>query len=356
MGPPAPLFPLQSAWTAALADHVVPPLAADSRRVYVATRDGAVTALDQRTGAVAWRVEGLGGAPAAADRRVVVRNPDGTVFSLRPRDGQLRWRTETGVVGELPATLDGDRVYVTGERLVALDSESGQPVWTHSAPDPLTSPPVATVSRLLVGDAGGNLRCLDRATGVALWTQPTGGRVLAPAVVDERRGRVYLGTTDQAILEIALDRGAPGWRWKVGADVQAAGLLLPDRVVFAAFDAVLWALHRGGNLAWRAPLPSRPLGPPQLLRDYVAVACHESDVLAFSTGNGSPAGSLRTTAEIRTPLLVAGSRIVLGLRDRSVVAYDFSKDGRPERPPDVPEPPPADEADEAPLEDGVEGR
>ena len=45
--PPTPLFPMAPAWRAEVADYVVSPLAADSRRLYVATRDGRVTALDQ---------------------------------------------------------------------------------------------------------------------------------------------------------------------------------------------------------------------------------------------------------------------------------------------------------------------
>ena len=41
------------AWKTLLGDFVAPPLAADGRRVYVATRDGAVRALDPATGR--WR-------------------------------------------------------------------------------------------------------------------------------------------------------------------------------------------------------------------------------------------------------------------------------------------------------------
>jgi hypothetical protein len=83
----------------------------------------------------------------------------------------------------------------------------------------------------------------------------------------------------------------------------------------------MWALHRGGNLAWRGALPSRPLSGPLLVRDYLVVACLESDLVAFAPQTHSSAGALRTTAEIRTPPILAGPLLVVGLRDRSVVAY-----------------------------------
>jgi outer membrane protein assembly factor BamB len=336
--PRLPLFPLTAAWTVSLEDFTVSPLAADSRQVYVATRDGALTAVDLATGEARWRVPDVAGTPAATDGRVVVRGATGTVYSLRPRDGAPRWTVDTGVAGTLPATLDRDRLYVAGQGLVALDAAAGERLWTRPVAAAITAPPVATASRLLVGDADGFLRCLDRATGTELWSQPTGGPVLAPPLVDERHGRVYLGTTDQRVVEFTLDRGKRGWAWPVGADVQAGGLLLPGRVVFAAFDDVLYALARGGNLAWRAPLPSRPLGAPALVRSYVVVVCRENEIVGFTAAAGRPSGSLRTAAEIRTPLLVAGSRVVVGLRDRTVVAYALPETPAPATPAEPPSP------------------
>jgi len=341
-----PLFPMQSAWRTPVPDQVVPPLAADSSRVFVATRDGALTALSQDDGAVAWRVESRGGPVAATAGLLVVRSEGGTVSSLRPRDGQLRWKAETGIAGTLPAVLDGDRLYVAGRGLVALDAESGRLLWSDPHGAEITSPPVPTATRLLVGDADGVLRSVDRATGVTLWSRLTGARVLAPPLVDEAKRRVYVGTTDRRILELGLDKGEPGWRWKVGADIQGGGLLLPGRVVFAGFDAVLWALQRGGNLAWRAALPSRPLGAPLLVRDSIVLVCREKDVVGLSAATGRLTGSLRTTAEIQTPPLVLGSRLVVGLRDRSVEAYALAQAPAPPTPEGTP--PSASPPDPAP--------
>ena len=109
-----------------------------------------------------------------------------------------------------------------------------------------------------------------------------------------------------AIDEVNLDNGDRGWRWKVGADIEAPGLLLPDRVFFASFDAVLYGLQRGGNLAWRSALPSRPLSGPLLLDDRIVIACHENEILGFELTEGRSLGSLHTAAEIRTAPLIAG--------------------------------------------------
>jgi outer membrane protein assembly factor BamB len=319
--PRPPIFPPVATWKTLVAEPVVAPLAADSRRIYVATRDGAVRALDPKTGEVLWRVEGVAGRLSAAEGTLLVRDEAGVVTSLRPRDGGVRWRVETGIAGTLPVVLDGDRGLVAGSGLGAVALENGAPVWTDRSGPETTAPPVAGTARLLTGEQDGTLRCRDRATGTSLWTLRTREALLAPPLVDEGRKRVYLGTTDRRILEASLDKGALGWHWRIGADVAHAGLMVHERVLFASYDAVLYAFERGGNLAWRGALPSRPLSSPLVVEGRVVVACLENLLVAFDALTGAKAGTFATPAEIRTPPILAGGLVVLGLRDRSVIAY-----------------------------------
>jgi outer membrane protein assembly factor BamB len=319
--PKAPILPLTPAWKTLLGDFVTAPLARDARRVYVATRDGIVRALDPQTGAVDWKAEGLPGRLSAGEGILLVRGEDGTLWSLQPRTGAVRWKTETGVPGPLPAVVDGDRTLVAGRGLAAVDLASGRVLWGDASGADTTAPPVATRSRVFAGEADGTLRCRDRATGSSLWTLGTSGALLAPPLLDEAHRRLYLGTTDKRILEVSLDKGESGWAWRVGADIGHAGLLLPDRVLYASFDAVLYSLRRGGNLAWRGALPSRPISAPQIVGDHVLVACLENELVAFTSDTGARAGSLRTSSEIITPPVLAAGHVVVGLRDRSVIAY-----------------------------------
>jgi outer membrane protein assembly factor BamB len=327
--PKPPIFPPVAAWKTLLGEAVVGPLAADGRRVFVATRDGAVRALDALTGSVLWKAEGFPGRLSARDGVLLVRDESGAVTSLHPRTGDVRWRCHTGVGGALPALVDGDHVLVAGRGVASLRLETGALVWVDGAGAETTAPPAATTARLVTGEKDGTLRCRDRASGSSLWTLRTREALLAPPLVDEARQRLYLGTTDRRILEVSLDKGRPGWSWRVGADVAHAGLLLRGRVLFAPYDAVLYALATGGNLAWRSVLPSRPAGAPLAVDGHVLVACLENQVVAFDAATGAPAGSFKTPAEIRTPPIRAAGFLVLGMRDRSVIAYGPSSAAAP---------------------------
>jgi outer membrane protein assembly factor BamB len=328
--PTPPLLPLPAAWKTLLGEFVAPPLATDGRRIFVATRDGVVRALDPATGAVGWKAEGRPGALSAAEGVLLVRGEDGTLTSLHPRTGAARWTASTGVAGTMPAVVDGDRALVPGKGLAAVELAGGRTLWADLSGAETTAPPVSAGSRILAGEGDGTLRCRDRETGVPLWVARTGGALLAAPLVDASRRRVYLGTTDKRILEVDLDDGETGWAWRVGADVAHGGLLLPERVLFAAYDAVLYSLRPGGNLDWRASLPSRPLSPPLRVGDYLLLACLENEVVAYTPETGKPAGRLRTAAEIRTaPLLAPGGVVALGLRDRSVIAFALPGDAPP---------------------------
>ena len=325
--PPAPpaVFPLKPAWNTPVSDFVEGALATDRQRLFAITRDGIVRAFDPATGQVLWQSEHSSGTLAASETGVFLRLVDGTVKSLAPAKGTVRWEAASGIVGDLPPVLDGDRVFIAGKGMAALDVATGHVFWSAPADPTVTASPVAAGSRLLAGEEDGTLRCRDRVSGVSLWRMRTGSALLAPPVVDSEERRLYLGTTDRRILEVGLEKGTKGWAWKVGADVESPGLIHGNRVFFTAFDAVLYALNRGnGNLVWRAPLPSRPLSGPLLSGATVLVACHEKDVIGFDVKTGRPVGNLRTTARIGTPPLLLDGWLFLGLRDRSVVGFELA--------------------------------
>ena len=149
--PKPPLLPANAAWKTLLGEFVAPPLATDGHRVFVATRDGVVRALDPATGAVAWKVEGLAGTLSAAEGVVLLRGGDGTVKSLQPRTGAVRWTATTGVAGTMPAVVDGDRALVPGSGLAAVDLASGRVLWADLGGAATTTPPVSAGSRVLAG-------------------------------------------------------------------------------------------------------------------------------------------------------------------------------------------------------------
>lgn len=112
-------------WTQKMSTYV--PVAADRSLVYVVNAEGIVMALDQRTGAERWRQEGLRSrfvsAPALIGEYVAVGDYDGYLHLLSRQDGSFAARTHIGGSAIISSAITrGDRLYVSNQsgKLVAL--------------------------------------------------------------------------------------------------------------------------------------------------------------------------------------------------------------------------------------------
>jgi outer membrane protein assembly factor BamB len=323
--PPPVLFPARTLWLAPGDDVLEPPLAVDEVRVFAAGRGGTLRALDRGSGAVVWSQGGRPGVLTAGPGLLLLRQQDGSVLALDPASGETRWQANSGVAGTLPAALAEGLVVVAGAGAAALDAATGRTLWSAPLP-PLAAPPVVAGGQVLLGGEDGTLHALDARSGAPLWTYATSAPLEAAPVVDERR-RVLLGTGARRVVALRADeRGSERWRFKVGGALGSPPALFEDAVLFAAYDAVLYAFRRGnGHLAWRAPLPSRPLSGPLLARGAVLVACHESEIVGYDARSGQRLGNLTTPAPMQTPPLLADDTLYVGLRDRSLVALRLAE-------------------------------
>jgi outer membrane protein assembly factor BamB len=322
--PTPALFPMSVAWRVSLPETVEGPLATDGERIFAAARDGSVRALDRLTGRLLWQVPARAGWLGYGSGLLALRESDGTVWALDPQSGAVRWKVPTGITGDLPPVVSKESVLVAGQGLASLRLGSGESLWNIKEPR-ITVPPVASGPWILVAEANGTLRNRDSATGNSLWTFATAEAVRAEPVVDDRQS-LFLGTTDRRFIAIDLANGKERWTWKLGADVAAPPAILAGRVVFATHEDVVYALQRGnGHLAWRAPLPSRPLSGPLLYGGGVLVACHgslpgETFLLGFDGATGRRQGDLKSPGEIASPPILVGDRVYLALREKAVAA------------------------------------
>lgn len=176
--PPA-LFPLVVAWATPPLEASIQGLASDGTRVFVATEDGTLRALEIDTGATAWRVERRSGLLAAAPGLLAVREADGTVWNVDPQTGSARWKVESAIPGEIPPVLEGDRILIAGSGLAVLEAASGRALWSLPGEPHIAAPPLPQGPIVVLAEVDGTLRARDAGTGEARWWQSTGGPLWA---------------------------------------------------------------------------------------------------------------------------------------------------------------------------------
>ena len=256
---------------------------ADETVVAVASEEGEVVALDAKTGAVRWRARASSevlAPPAIGGGLVLVRSIDNRVFAFGADDGKRRWvyqRAPTSLVVRAPAgiAIEGDLLYAgfPGGRLAAIALANGALRWEAAVALPKGSTELERVADV-IGDPvtqgrevcaaayRSRVACFDAASGRQLWARDV--IALSGVTVDER----YAFVTDERGAVHALDRSNGQSIWKQdGLAYRQVSTPLPrgEAVVVGDFQGYVHFLAResGAFLARQetdgAPLRAMPV-------------------------------------------------------------------------------------------------
>lgn len=139
-------------------------------------------------------------------------------FAVSANDCSLIWSFTAPHPVLNSSVTDGARVYFsTGNRLYAIDSETGAEVWHHDAQGRLGSP-VVHDEMVVVGAADRTVRALDAEDGDRLWFfQADDVMTATPAI---HQNLVHVGSADGTLYAIDPDDGERLW------DASAPGALV----------------------------------------------------------------------------------------------------------------------------------
>ncbi len=279
-------------------------------KLYVASREGEVRALDPENGKELWSQNleqdvpaRLSGGIHASYGQLFIGSENGELISLDADSGELKWRVP--VQGEVlsESATDSNLVITHTSRgvLVAHDEDSGEEKWTLSTEVPAltlrgTSTPVTTSGGVFWGTANGRLAAAIVERGQLIWQQPIAtpkGATEIDRLVDVDAKPVIIGTTlytigiNGQLVAIDLRSGAPTWKrnYSSASDMSTDGrniYLITDNDHVVAVDA------RSGTELWSNELlENRLLTAPELIDGYVVVGDSEGYLhwLERSSGN-----------------------------------------------------------------------
>ena len=197
--------------------------------------DNNLWALDARTGAIRWHVQGALGAyfgdPAVAGGRVFVGTATGWLQARSTATGALLWSRLGATAGTVPA-VTGGVVYSTGLengawKLFARSVDTGALRWRRALP---SGAGLAVAGGRVVAATSAGLRAFDAVTGTSRWSVAMAAAG-SPAVAN---GLVYLGL-QQGIGAWRLSDGAQRWRFGTigyGSPVVSGGRLYVSGFTF----------------------------------------------------------------------------------------------------------------------------
>jgi outer membrane protein assembly factor BamB len=324
--PPDPKNPaerivaLDPRWTVSFTTAPSAPAGYDQQLAYVPLKGGELVAIDLNEGRVAWVVPFPTTSTPATGDGLVFAAGDGAVTALEQRTGAPLWKT--AIDSPLAAALYWDTGWLLASTeagdLLALHAQDGRILWRQTLGSPLLVPPTPAGDRLYVALRDGRLVALALDGGGIAWIAPLNEPVTGLLALEDQ---LLVGTRKNLLHSVSLTDGRIRWTQRAGADTAGAPVADDKLIYFTALDNMLRALdRRSGNLRWSRSLPTRPTSGPLRTGDVVLVPFVTTDIGAYTAATGQPAFTIHAVGEIggvpfiresvpaTAPVLVAMSR------------------------------------------------
>lgn len=287
-------------------------LAFGDGQLFATTGYGELIALDPATGAVRWRQRlgaPVGGAPAVDGGIVYAVARDSSAWAVSADNGRVLWRlpgtpSPSGMIAAAGPSITDTAVFfpfASGEVAAALKS-GGVPLWSatvagerrgraYAGIGDITGDPVVDGGVTYVGNQGGRTVAVDTETGERLWTAkhaaygpvlPVGGAVFL--VNDEARLVRLDAATGETVWQVEMpyfEKVRRDYR-RVAITAHYGPVLAGGRLVVASGDGALRFFDPAdGSLVGTADIPGGATALPALAGGMLFVAGQNGQLHAF---------------------------------------------------------------------------
>ncbi len=240
--------------------------------------------------------------PAVNDGRVYVADREGRVVAIDSLSGDELWTVETDVaVSAGPGIGEGLVLLGTSDaEVIALDADDGSERWRVEVSSEVLSVPQTDLDKVIVQSADGNVTALAAEDGGSLWVYDRDVPVLTlrgtstPAV---QGGVVVAGFASGKLVAIEAERGLVAWEASVAiprgrseleriVDIDGDPVIVGPAVFVTTYQGRVAAVElRTGTLGWKRDISSNA----GLSVDYsqVYVTDEDSHVWALSRNSGA---------------------------------------------------------------------
>lgn len=248
------------------------------------------------------------------------------------------WQYLTDSASAVPPSVDDARIYLplAGGRVLCLDRETGVLLWTGE-PGGIISVPVAIAENSVYiatnkfaddgSEVGGSLRAIDKATGLTVWVKDYARPLSSPLA--QGAGRIYAGSADGFFYALDARNGEVVWKVET-QDVVRGCALVTDRVIyFGSGDGALRAVDiERGQLLWKFQTSAKVVAQPAIDEHAVYFGSADGYVYSVDSLTGKLRWRSRTGAAVEAAPVIAGDRVLVASFDNFVYALTRSSGDR----------------------------
>jgi hypothetical protein len=186
---------------------------------------------------------------------------------------------------------------------------------------PVVASPVVAEGFVVSVDLAGVINVVQAEDGLAVWRLSTGMAVQGtPAIVN---GRLFVPTSGNKLLGLALATGAPLWSLDVGGMILSSPTPIDGDIVVAAgfpLRTVIRVAGATGQIVWQSPpvMEQFSNSSPVVGGGLVVVAANSGHTYAFDAATGTPRWDYLADGIVNLAgPLIAGGRVYLAGGDLS---------------------------------------
>ena len=284
--------------------------------------------------------------PAVAFHYLYYASLNGNFIAVSTRNGLRLWTVHVGrCEAASPAVnrLGRGSVYETflnrqpcgrnaakrgdGELLVVAAGPSHLVRWRKRLGASETSPLIVR-NRVFVGDAEGNVYCLNAADGSTIWTFRAGGAVKGALAYN--RGRLFFGAYDGLLYSLRVGDGKLLWRAQSNrtlfgghGNFYSTPAVAYSRVYLGSTDGHVYSFgERSGKLRWSYGTGGYVYGSPAVWQRRVFVGSYDHTFYAFDAASGAVLWKFHANGPISGSATVVDGIVYFATTNRRTYGLD----------------------------------
>ncbi len=262
-----------------------PPLVTDDA-VFIGDLANEFHKLDKATGQELWGYPGAEGfylgQAAILDGVVYAPNNDGTLYALDAENGSLLWTFKTGHYLWAQPQIMNDVIYLGSmDHFVYAISLDGQEIWSKELSGAVTGAPILNEdgSMLFVGSLDNEMIALDTASGEEVWTFGTSQSVWGTSILAD--GRLIFTDSAGTVYAVDAESGEALWQTSTSAEIVGGVSSIGDGFVVATKEGQLRAFDFDGGAKWEASLEGEIYQAPVANNDLLVTGLINGGELVY---------------------------------------------------------------------------
>ena len=271
--------------------------------------------------------------PAVADGTVYFASGN-RVYAIDVQTGAQKWQYPqdqplTTSIHASPVVWNNTVYVAAGDgKVYSIDAKTGKPGWLFNTGSSIASTPTLLDGVLYFGSADSRMWAVDAKTGNMVPAWKGGVRLLdevatAPAIGN---GLIYAISSDQALTAIQAATGKPRWKYNLQGQVQGMSPVLAGDTVFVGNGPNLTALTaRSLLLKWQRIFAGDVTVPPAVTDRGLVVVTNDNLVRLVEPRNGKDRWKAPVALEydVLAPPTVAGNTVIVGTTLGGINAIDL---------------------------------